>query len=307
MSTETQTPKATILVVDDTPQNLDILVSLLSHIYRVKVANSGPKALRIAKGQQKPDLILLDIMMPEMDGHEVLRELKKDAETKDIPVIFCTAMHEVQDEEKGLAMGAVDYVTKPISPPLVMARIDTHLKLSNRRRALEEQVKERTHELHSKNVKLEEEVRARKIVEAQLSFQLGVQKEAASMAAQQMKSLSPKEAQAQIISSFQRALLLDRMAIYGLEGQDWKVLASSGEDGVPHFSGEKVCSSDLEGWVSLSSGDDGEPLELWYHRRGKFRDEETWDQALDHLLDMAKLLVNASRLRQSIASFGLDI
>ncbi|NFV79722.1 response regulator [Magnetospirillum aberrantis] len=121
--------RATILAVDDTPDNLAVLSSLLKDEYRVKVASSGEKALKVAAADNPPDLILLDIMMPGMDGYEVCQRLKETPETRDIPVIFLTAKAEVDAERKGLDMGAVDYITKPISPPIVLARVRTQLKL----------------------------------------------------------------------------------------------------------------------------------------------------------------------------------
>jgi putative two-component system response regulator len=123
------TEKATILVVDDTPDNLALMSNLLKNDYKVKVANSGEKALKVATSDSPPDLILLDIMMPEMDGYEVCQQLKRDPRTMNIPVIFLTAKVEEEDEKKGLELGAVDYITKPISPPIVMARVKNHLAL----------------------------------------------------------------------------------------------------------------------------------------------------------------------------------
>lgn len=123
------TDKATILVVDDTPDNLALMSNLLKIDYKVKIANSGEKALRIAASNSPPDLILLDIMMPDMDGYEVCQELKRKPATMSIPVIFLTAKNEVEDEKKGLELGAVDYITKPISPPIVLARVKNHLAL----------------------------------------------------------------------------------------------------------------------------------------------------------------------------------
>jgi putative two-component system response regulator len=118
-----------VLVVDDTPENLELMSELLLDSYRVKVASSGLKALRIAVGNPQPDLILLDIMMPEMDGYEVCRLLKADPATADIPVVFLTAKSEVADEQQGFDLGAVDYITKPISPPIVLARVHAQLQL----------------------------------------------------------------------------------------------------------------------------------------------------------------------------------
>ena len=104
-------------MVDDTPDNLSLMSGLLKDLYKVKVANNGEKALQIAASDSPPDLILLDIMMPGMDGYEVCSRLKADDKTRDIPVIFLTAKAEVEDETRGLGLGAVDYVTKPVSPP----------------------------------------------------------------------------------------------------------------------------------------------------------------------------------------------
>jgi len=120
--------KPVVLVIDDTPDNLSLMSELLADAYTVKVANNGARGLRIAV-EDTPDLILLDIMMPEMDGYAVCASLKADARTRDIPVIFLTALNEAADEQKGLDLGAVDYLTKPISPPIVLARIKNHLAL----------------------------------------------------------------------------------------------------------------------------------------------------------------------------------
>jgi putative two-component system response regulator len=126
-------PRATILIVDDAPQNLTVLGELLHDSYRVRVANSGERALRAALSTPRPNLILLDVMMPDMDGHTVLRRLRADAATCDIPVIFITAMSGTEDEELGLSLGAVDYITKPINPAIVLARVRTHLELKEAR------------------------------------------------------------------------------------------------------------------------------------------------------------------------------
>ncbi|MDA8448044.1 response regulator [Paracidovorax valerianellae] len=122
-------PIATVLVVDDTPDNLTLMGTLLRDHYHVKVANQGEKALRIAQSSPPPDLILLDIMMPGIDGYEVCRQLKAHPQSRDIPVIFLTARSTSDDERTGLAAGAVDYITKPISPPILLARVHTHLAL----------------------------------------------------------------------------------------------------------------------------------------------------------------------------------
>ena len=131
--------RATILVVDDTPENLTLMSSLLKDDYKVKVANGGEKALQIAASGAPPNLILLDIMMPGMDGYEVCRRLKRDPGTMNIPVIFLTARSDMEDERKGLELGAVDYIVKPISPPIVMARIKNHLALKSMAESLRDQ------------------------------------------------------------------------------------------------------------------------------------------------------------------------
>ncbi|MFO1191962.1 MAG: adenylate/guanylate cyclase domain-containing protein [Rhodoferax sp.] len=121
--------RATILIVDDMPDNLALVSGLLTPDYHVKVAISGAKALQICH-PHAPDLILLDIMMPEMDGFEVLRRLRADPATAGIPVIFLTALADARDEERGFALGAVDYITKPISPPTLLARVRSHTALA---------------------------------------------------------------------------------------------------------------------------------------------------------------------------------
>ena len=119
----------TVLVVDDTPDNLAMMAELLGERYRVKVANSGERALKAMQAEVLPDLVLLDIMMPGMDGYEVCRRLQANPVTRDIPIIFLTAKAGIEDEKMGLELGAVDYITKPISPPIVLARVRNHLAL----------------------------------------------------------------------------------------------------------------------------------------------------------------------------------
>jgi putative two-component system response regulator len=146
--------KATVLVVDDTPANLSLMTGLLRDIYKVKAAIDGEKALRIAQSDAPPDLILLDIMMPGMDGYEVCRRLQANPATRDIPIIFLTAKAGIEDEKMGLELGAVDYITKPISPPIVLARVRNHLALKasadflrNKADFLEAEVARRTAEV----------------------------------------------------------------------------------------------------------------------------------------------------------------
>ncbi|WP_374692239.1 HD domain-containing phosphohydrolase [Accumulibacter sp.] len=148
--------KATLLIVDDTPENLAVLGELLQPEYRVRVANSGRGALRIALSDPKPDLILLDVMMPDMDGYAVLACLRADQRTSDIPVIFVTALDTAVDEHDGLERGAVDYISKPLRPLIVLARVRTQLELKRARDWLRDQ-----------NAFLEAEV-ARRMAENQL-------------------------------------------------------------------------------------------------------------------------------------------
>jgi sigma-B regulation protein RsbU (phosphoserine phosphatase) len=128
--------KHRILIVDDTPANIKILADLLRKDYLLSVATSGPEALQIAASDDRPDLVLLDVMMPEMDGYEVCRRLRADLRTQHVPIIFVTAMSEVDDETRGFSLGAVDYITKPIRPPIVRARVAAHLELARARETL---------------------------------------------------------------------------------------------------------------------------------------------------------------------------
>ncbi len=147
--------RAKILVVDDEKFYIDVVVELLNGDYKVVVAMDGEQALRRAETDPLPDLILLDIMMPDMSGYDVCKRLKENPLTRDIPVIFLTVKSEVADEVKGFELGAVDYILKPVSPPIVLARVATHLALNRARRQLadqnhllEEKVEERTAELN---------------------------------------------------------------------------------------------------------------------------------------------------------------
>jgi putative two-component system response regulator len=139
--------KQRILIVDDAPSNIKILNELLCSDYYISVATNGADALKLAVSQEPPDLILLDIMMPEMDGYEVCRRLKADATTRSIPILFVTAKSKIEDEKRGLKLGAVDYIAKPFSPPIVKGRVRNHMNLHLYREHLEELVAQRTREL----------------------------------------------------------------------------------------------------------------------------------------------------------------
>ncbi|MBR9872953.1 MAG: two-component system response regulator [Vibrionaceae bacterium] len=144
--------KPTVLVIDDIPENLSLMYQLLKDDYKVKGANSGELGLTLAE-TANPDLILLDIMMPEIDGYQVCEQLKSNPATRDIPIIFITAKAERVDEQKGLKLGAVDYITKPIIPEIVKARVNTHVTLKmasdtlkGKNQILEQEVERRTKE-----------------------------------------------------------------------------------------------------------------------------------------------------------------
>jgi len=130
--------RPTILIVDDTPDNIMLLSRLLKDKYHTKVATNGSTALQVAAATPDLDLILLDVMMPGMDGYETCRALKANPATADIPVIFLTAKNQIEDEAMGLSVGAVDYLGKPISPPILFARVSTHLTLRAARKLLQE-------------------------------------------------------------------------------------------------------------------------------------------------------------------------
>jgi len=126
-----------ILIVDDNKQNIEILMDLFKEEYKVTAAITPQRALKVAATAPQPDIILLDIVMPLMDGYDVCKELKRDEKTKDIPVIFVTAVSEVMDEAMGFKVGAVDYITKPFHPPMVQARVAMHIEMKRRQELLE--------------------------------------------------------------------------------------------------------------------------------------------------------------------------
>jgi len=130
----------TVLVVDDAPSNIQIVNSILKDSYKIRIATSGAKALELARTEPAPDLVLLDVMMPGMDGYEVCTRLKTDSATRDIPVIFLTGQTETEDETRGFSVGAVDYIHKPFSPAVVKARVETHLVLRGMREQLAQQL-----------------------------------------------------------------------------------------------------------------------------------------------------------------------
>lgn len=146
--------KPTILIVDDVPDNIEVLSGILRPSYRVLASTSGQSALRLLEGGVLPDLILLDVMMPGMDGYETCRAIKANPRTLDIPVIFVTARGEETDEERGFSCGAVDYLTKPVKPRVALARVSTHLSHSRLQHQLESLVAKRTEELYDTRLQI---------------------------------------------------------------------------------------------------------------------------------------------------------
>ncbi|TIH12439.1 response regulator [Marinifilum sp. JC120] len=147
-------PVQTVLVVDDIATNIEILLEILKDEYKVKVALNGDDALEVIESADPPDIVLLDIMMPGMDGFEVCRRMKSSMKSRCIPVIFVTTRDAEDDETLGFELGAVDYITKPINPAIVKARVRTHLALHNQNIALEHQVAERTKDLYSTRLEI---------------------------------------------------------------------------------------------------------------------------------------------------------
>jgi len=148
------TDRKCVLIVDDSPENISIATNVLRDSYRTKVATNGFRALLLAEGEDKPDLILLDVVMPDLDGYEVCRRLKQNPATESIPVIFLTTQSSVEEETRGFECGAVDYIHKPFSPPIMRARVRAHLLakeaqdfLHQQNEILERKVQQRTHEL----------------------------------------------------------------------------------------------------------------------------------------------------------------
>jgi putative two-component system response regulator len=146
---------STVLIVDDAPENIHVLCAILGNDYQLKVAITGQLALKIV-AMQPPDLIILDVMMPGLDGYEVCRQIKENEATRHIPVIFVTARRNIEDETRGFEVGAADYITKPFSQPIVLARVQAHLALNNQQQYLQSLVRERTCDLESSNQKLEQ-------------------------------------------------------------------------------------------------------------------------------------------------------
>jgi two-component system, sensor histidine kinase and response regulator len=157
--TETSSPIATLLIIDDTPENIAVLLEFFSNKgFKVLASQNGQRGISTAK-YAKPDLILLDVMMPDMDGFEVCQKLKSNEETQDIPIIFMTALSDTNSKVKGLELGAADYITKPIQYKEVLARVNTHIKIRQQQQQIQlqnEQLQERTFQLEERTNELEQ-------------------------------------------------------------------------------------------------------------------------------------------------------
>jgi len=167
-------PHPTILVVDDSPANLHAMQELLKSDYQVKLANCGVRALEIMRASP-PDLVLLDVLMPDIDGYGLCREIKRQEATRDIPVMFLTARADPADEEHGLLLGAVDYITKPISPPVVLARIRVHMRLRTLSQHLHTVIDNHTEEIIYTRAQFSRVVQASLELNAQTDYQAALQ------------------------------------------------------------------------------------------------------------------------------------
>ena len=180
--------KQTVLLVDDSPDNIDVLRNILGGNYSLKIAVDGEAAIEISNGASAPDLILLDIMMPDMDGYEVCRKLKQDPRTMNIPVIFVSGKGQIADEKKGLDLGAIDYIKKPYSPSIVEARVRIHLAMHRMQENLEKLVEERTERLQRN---LEQTISAMaRMVEKKDPYTAGHQRRVAGLAVEIAKEMT---------------------------------------------------------------------------------------------------------------------
>ncbi len=254
--------KPNILIVDDQPENINILAALLKGKYTPMAVTNGPKALEHAVGENKPDLILLDIMMPEMDGYEVCRRLKNDPESRHIPIIFITALDEAAEEARGFALGAADYITKPFHPDIVEARVRTHLELKAHRDRLEDLVRQRTRDLRETNRRLQAALGE---LEKEISFRKNTE-----------TKLRAGEAKlAAIINAFEGFIYTCHVDDYRLDFMNQAMIDHVGCDQTGRlcheviFGNEKPCP-----WCAVEGVPRGETVEMeieipqtgrWYH------------------------------------------
>jgi PAS domain S-box-containing protein len=232
--------KQTILVVDDTPSNIMLLVEILKDDYTVIVAETGAQALAIATSEKAPDLVLLDIMMPQMDGYEVCRRLKLDPQTRNLPVIFLTALDNEEDETKGFALGADDYITKPFSATIVKARVRTHLQAKLYREHLEETVKDRTTELIELNERLMKDIAERKLAEQELEKARNEEIKLLEMTTALSSELNLERLLAMIMETTILLLSADRCTLFMSDEKTnelWSIIASGMEIRFPNHKG----------------------------------------------------------------------
>jgi len=298
----TQDRKVCVLVVDDIPDNITLIQGVLGDLYVVKAATNGEQALKIAVGNNQPDLILLDIMMPGMDGFEVCRRLKEDDRTQAIPVIFVTAMVEDADEARGFALGAVDYITKPVSPALLLARVRTHLTLHDQSRLLEALVEQRTGELR-------EEIGRREQAEAELLGRLCELEVLSGLVRLQLRSCSYEEACSSILDGFGRIFGIGQAVLCQEEDGCLRVLAALGQgrNAAPPVLAERLLrngdASGREGREqALRLGLQGRILGLLWFQADTDPDAEV----LRRFLEQAVLVLESARVRQEIEA-GLII
>lgn len=221
--------KARILIVDDNTTNLEILSEILSPEYRISVAINGYEAIELASNTSSPDLILLDIMMPGIDGYQVCEILKKKQRTAQIPIIFITAVTDMESEERGLALGAVDYITKPIVPSIVKARVKTHLALFDQTRLQQQLVHQRTAELEKAMKEAEIANKAKDAFLANISHELRTPLNGMIGMTQLLMSTDPSTEQVELLndaltsSSRLLSMVNDLLALTHMKSDEFKL------------------------------------------------------------------------------------
>ena len=233
--------KAKILIVDDVLINMELMNAVLQEKYDVLMCERGSQALEIIRDPQKtPDLILLDIMMPEMDGYEVCKILKADEKTKPIPIIFLTGRSDIQDETKGLSLGAVDYIHKPSSPAIVRARVKTQLKIKRYQDNLEDEVRKQTTELVELNQQLKQDICKRKKAEKRLEKAQSEETRLLEMTSALSSELNLNRLLTKIMDTTRKLLRADRCTLFVADEQTkelWALIESGIEIRFPDDKG----------------------------------------------------------------------
>ena len=282
--------KATILIVDDIPANIDLIQELLQDQYRILATTQGQKALEIAQTEPVPDLILLDVMMPGMDGYTVCKKLKESDVTSSIPIIFITAMTEIEDEAKGFEVGAVDYITKPIRPVILKSRVKTHLSLHNQQLHLEQLVEQRTSELR-------QEINTRKTAEVELSLKVDELQVISTLQELELQSLSLGDAQKAILNQFKILFKPKQSKIISSQDQhlneDLKRL--------PPFPSSQDTSSES---VIVLEADISNPISIWYESTYQAHINEDLLQRFKY---SAEQVLKSALLRHEIETGLLEI